>query len=93
MAETILNDCETCHVIPRCDDRLHVQIAWEEGHHAIWDNLAIFDEDASEVPYHGRIISDFKAGANGDLIAPACNDLCHILILSIQHSDLLIKWI
>lgn len=67
------------HVVPRRHDRLHVQIAGEEGNDAIRNNLAVLNEDAPEIPHHGRVIPNFKAGANGNLIAPSRYDLTHIV--------------
>ena len=63
------------HVIPRRDDALHVQIAGEEGHDAVRHDLAVFNEDASKVPYHRGVVSDLEPRADGHLVTATRNDL------------------
>ena len=67
----------THHIVPRGDNALHIQIAWEERDDPIWYNLAIFNEDASEIADNGRVVPDFEPGADGDLVATAGNDLSY----------------
>ena len=65
------------HVVPRRDDGFHVEIAREEGDDAVWDNLAVFDQDATKVAYHRRVVAYFEPRADGHLVATAGNDLSY----------------
>ena len=68
-------DWSTYHIIPRSHYTLHIQITWEESDDAIWDDLAVFDEDATKVTYNRWIVPDFEPGADGHLVAPSCDNL------------------
>lgn len=37
------------HVVPGCDDRLHVEVRGEEGDDAVGHALAVLDQDRAEV--------------------------------------------
>lgn len=63
------------HIIPSCDDGLHVKVTREEGHDTIRYNLAVLDEDASKVAHDGRIVPYFKTRTDGDLITTSRDDL------------------
>lgn len=65
----------THHIVPSGNNTLHVQITGKECHYSVWDNLAVFYEDATEVADHCRIVPDFEARANRDLITSTSNDL------------------
>ena len=50
----------TYHVIPSGDDAFHIQVAGEERHDPVRYNFAVFNEDAPEISYNCRIVTDFK---------------------------------
>ena len=66
---------QTNHIIPSCHDALHIKIAWEERDDPIWYNLAIFNEDASEIADNGRVVPDFEPGADRHLVTTSRDDL------------------
>ena len=66
---------ETHHVIPGSNDTLHVEIAGEESDDSIRHDFAVLDEDASKISDDGRVVSDLEAGAYGNLVTTAGNDL------------------
>jgi hypothetical protein len=63
------------HIIPCCNDGFHVEVAREKCNHPIRHNFAIFDQDTSEIPYNGWVISDFEARADRNLITASGYDL------------------
>jgi len=73
----ILIVTKTHHIVPCSNDGFHVQVTREEGHDAIRDNLAVFNEDASKISNNRRIIPDFKAWTDGNLVTATSNDLNH----------------
>ena len=68
----------TNHIVPCGDNRFHVKITGEKGNNSVWNNLAILDQDTAKIADHCRVVSDFEAGADSDLIAAAGNDLCQL---------------
>lgn len=69
------------HVVPSCDDRLHVEITRKERDDAVRDNLAILNKNASKIPNYCWVVSYFKARAYCDLIATSRD---YLLIWSVQ---------
>ena len=65
----------TNHVVPRGNNRFHVEVAGEERNDAVWDDLGVFDEDTAEIANHCRVIANFEPRADSDLVAAARNDL------------------
>ena len=65
----------TYHIVPRRDDGFHVEIAREEGDDAVWDDLAVFGQDATKVAYHRRVVAYFEPRADGHLVTPSGDHL------------------
>ena len=63
------------HVVPRGDNRFHVKVTREECNNTIRNDLAVFNEDAAEVPYNGWVVSDLEPRAYGHLVASTRNHL------------------
>ena len=63
------------HVIPGRNNGLHVEIAREERNDPIRYDLAIFHQDASEIPNNGWVVSYLEARADGNLITASSYDL------------------
>jgi hypothetical protein len=75
------------HIIPCRDDRLHVQIAWEECYNAIRHNLTVFNKYASKVANHGWIIPDFKPGTDSNLVASSSDYLDPVVTTYPQDNE------
>jgi len=75
------------HIIPCRDDRLHVQITWEECYNAVRHNLTIFNKYASEVANHRWIIPDFEPGTDGNLVASSSNYLESVVTTYPQNNE------
>lgn len=65
----------THHIIPSRDDRLHIQIRREESDQSVGNGFAHIDQDTSEVPHDGGVVSHFESGTDGDLVTASCDDL------------------
>ena len=63
------------HIVPRCDDAFHIEVAREERYDSIRHGFAVLDEDAAEVTYNRWIVPDLKPRANGHLVASSRYDL------------------
>jgi hypothetical protein len=65
----------TNHIIPCGNDRFHVKIAGKKCNDPVWNNLAILDQDTAKIANNRRVVSDFKAGADSDLITATSDNL------------------
>jgi hypothetical protein len=70
------------HVVPRCYNRLHVEITRKKCNHTIRDDFAIFNQDAPEVPDDRRVIPNLKLRAYRHLIAASRNHLFSLVQLT-----------
>jgi hypothetical protein len=61
------------HVVPRSNDRLHIQIAGKESNNTIGDNLAILDQNTTKIPDYAWIVADLKSTADRNLIGSSCD--------------------
>jgi hypothetical protein len=77
----------THHIVPCCNNGLHVEVTGKEGNDAIRNNLAVFDQNAPKISDHGRVVSDFESGADRNLVTPSSDDLHFRSARSALRSD------
>lgn len=75
---------QNSHIVPRRNDRFHVQITREESRNAIRDDFAVFDKYGSKVPDNRRVISDFEPGTDCYLVTAACDDLEEKVLITVS---------